>query len=151
MRTEVVYFFVNGPSVHRSIRRQRARASPSAAQSWTPADHDDAARLLTLRAPGFSLMTNARHKNQITGIVEYLAGQIPPAATAGNDEFSQPTFNRTTDTWLMGQDLQSIQNEIQQVTRHRTIRIKKKLLQPSRPTRQFGQDVGPWQSNDGLL
>jgi hypothetical protein len=65
-------------------------------------------------------MPNACHKNQIAGIVEFVARQITAAPTR-NNEFSQSTLNRPSDARLMGQNLQSIKDEIQQLTSHRII------------------------------
>ena len=57
-------------------------------------------------------MTNARHKNQVSGIVKFVSRQIA-ATPARNDELSQPALNRPTDTGLMRQNLQCIKYEIQ--------------------------------------
>lgn len=65
-------------------------------------------------------MANACYKNQIAGLFEFVARQIT-AAPARNDEFSQSTLNRPSDAGLMRQDLQSVQDEIQQLTSHRII------------------------------
>ncbi len=65
-------------------------------------------------------MANACHKNQISDIVEFIARQISAAPTR-NNEFSQSTLNRPSDAGLMGQNLQSVQDEIQQLASHRII------------------------------
>ena len=60
-------------------------------------------------------MANACHKNQIAGLVEFVARQITAAPTR-NNEFSKSTLNGSPDARLMRQNLQSIQDEIQQFT-----------------------------------
>jgi len=65
-------------------------------------------------------MADACHKNQIAGLVEFVAGQITVAPTR-NNEFSQSTFNWPADAGLMRQNLQSVQDEIEQLTSHRII------------------------------
>ncbi|MDD2811483.1 MAG: hypothetical protein PHS22_17985, partial [Rhodoferax sp.] len=75
---------------------------------------------LALRVSGFTLMANACHKNQIAGLVEFVARQITAAPTR-NNEFSQSTLNGSTDAGLMRQNLQSVQDEVQQLTRHQII------------------------------
>ncbi len=62
-------------------------------------------------------MTNACHKNQIADVIEFVARQITAASTR-NYEFSQSTLNWPSDAGLMRQDLQSVQDEVQQLTRH---------------------------------
>ena len=75
---------------------------------------------LALGVSGFPLMTNACHKNQIAGFVKFVARQIAAAPTR-NNEFSQSTLNWPPDAGLMRQNLQSVQDEVQQLTRHRII------------------------------
>ena len=62
-------------------------------------------------------MANACHKNKISGLIEFVARQITAAPTR-NNEFSQSTLNGPSDARLMSQDLQSIQDEIQQLASH---------------------------------
>ena len=65
-------------------------------------------------------MANACHKNQIVGIIKFIASQITAAPTR-NNEFSQSMVNRPSDGGLMRQNLQRVKNEIQQLASHRII------------------------------
>ena len=68
------------------------------------------------RVSRLALMANAQHANQVRHFVESVPGEIA-ASTARDDQFTQTTFNRAADARLMGQHLQSVQDEGQQPVR----------------------------------